>query len=100
MADGGYKLTPEDAERCEEITGRALGVVSGIARAVSDATGIRLGEIMGQSRKRPIVEARHLVMFLARQQGITYTAIAAAMRKDHTTIVHGVRCEIARRRQR
>ena len=46
---------------------------------------------MGKSRKAPIAQARFLVWFVARQQGMTLQQIARAFDRDHTTILHGIR---------
>jgi hypothetical protein len=90
-------LTSEDRQRCVSITSAAFGAVSAIARAVSDETGITLGEIMGYGRKRPVAEARQLVMFIAHRRGLSLAAIARHMRRDRSTVRHGVDAEYRRR---
>lgn len=72
-------------------------VVNDIVAKVAQGTGIRQTSIMGYTRAKPVVQARHLVMYEARECGLTYSAIGAAMGRDHTSIIHGVRCEAARR---
>ena len=90
-------LTPDDLVRCEKISAGALGEIQHIAREVSEQTGLRLGELLGPSRKHPIAHARQIVMFVAHRSGFTPEQIARALRKDRTTIIHGVRAEAKRR---
>lgn len=94
---GPVFLTDEDLSRCDQISGSAMGAIEAIAREVSQQTGIRLGELMGPSREHPIAHARQIVMFIARREGIAYAEIARCLRRDHTTIIHGVRAEAKRR---
>jgi chromosomal replication initiator protein len=48
------------------------------------------GEITSQKRNRALTYARHLAMYLLRQDGgLTYSAIAQLLgKKDHSTVVH------------
>lgn len=92
----GY-LTPEDVARAGVI-GLRRGKINEIVQQVSEFTCISVKDIMGKSRKAPITQARHLVWFVARQQGMTLQQIARAFDRDHTTILHGIQREEAARR--
>lgn len=92
----GY-LTPEDVARAGVI-GLRRGKISDIVQQVSDLTCISAKDIMGKSRKAPIAQARFLVWFVARQQGMTLQQIARTFDRDHTTILHGIQREEAARR--
>lgn len=92
----GY-LTPEDVARAGVI-GLRRGKINEIVQQVSDLTCISVKDIMGKSRKAPITKARHLVWFVARQQGMTLQQIARAFDRDHTTVLHGIQREEAARR--
>ena len=60
--------------------------------AASLVTGFDRSSIIGQSRIRPVVEARKLVAVLARElRGDPLSFIAQQMGKDHSTIAHGFR---------
>lgn len=90
-------MTPDDLARAAGIARSFTGPAHRALRDVSRATGITEAEIVGRSRVRPLVRARQLVAFVARRDGATYGQIAKALRRDRTTIIHGVRAEAARR---
>lgn len=92
----GY-LTPEDVARAGVI-GLRRGKINEIVQQVSEFTCISVKDIMGKSRKAPVAQARFLVWFVARQQGMTLHQIARAFERDHTTILHGIQREEAARR--
>lgn len=89
-------------DRIAEIANKAMpgdakSVVNSIAARVAKGTGIPFIAIMGHTHAQPAAQARHLVMYEARQRGLTYSAIGWAMNRDHTSVMHGVRREAARR---
>lgn len=43
-----------------------------------------------KDRRQVIVEARQMAMVILRQKNISLQCIAKSMRKDHTTVIHGV----------
>ena len=51
-------------------------------------------EIKRQSRKRIIVKARQIAMYIMRKKGLTLHCIAAFFGKDHTTCLHSERTVI------
>ncbi|MFH0917413.1 MAG: chromosomal replication initiator protein DnaA [bacterium] len=63
-----------------------------ILSAVSEFTGISITEITGDKRSRPVVESRHLVMYLARE--LTDASLPKIGDRiggrDHTTVLHAV----------
>ena len=92
-----YTLSPEDILRCRAINLRHKDRVREIALAVSAETSIPLSAIYGKGRKREIVEARWIVMFLADRDGMSLQDIGRALNMDHTTVMHGLKREKQRR---
>lgn len=72
-------------------------IVAAIATEVAAGTGLPLSSILSPRRDAALAQARQVVMFEARQRGLSYPAIGYAMNRDHTTIIHGVRREAERR---
>jgi hypothetical protein len=69
---------------------RPIGVALAI-EAASTLTGVPLGEIAGAGRGRRICRARYLAALVARRHlRCTTVAIATALRRDHSTVVHGL----------
>lgn len=91
-------MTPQDLARAAEIVNVTRpGFVRQAIRDVSAATGVSVDDLLGRGRRRKITQARQLAMFIAREKGAAYSAIARVFGRDHTTIIHGVRAEAARR---
>lgn len=62
-----------------------------ILHAVAKKHEVETIEILGKSRRRAIVEARFEVFYRLRVDlEFPYTKIARLMKKDHTTVLHGV----------
>ena len=63
---------------------------SALLQAVCDHLNIGIGEITGARRNRELTHARHVAMYLMRQDaGMTFAAIARLLgKKDHSTVVH------------
>ncbi len=63
-----------------------------ILSAVSESTGISVTEIIGDKRSRPVVESRHLAMYLARE--LTDSSLPKIGERfgnrDHTSVMHAV----------
>lgn len=89
-------LTPQDVQRAQNV-GLRRGTINEIVAQVAELTCLPAKDIMGRSRKAPIAQARFLVWFVARQQGMTLQQIARAFGRDHTTILHGIQREEAAR---
>ena len=66
------------------------------AEVIIDATCVKYGfgveELIGQSRRRPLVTARQVGMYVCRElTDLSYPAIARAFGgRDHTTVIHAV----------
>jgi hypothetical protein len=90
-------LSAEDIKRCQMISDRELGIVRQIAVQVAEATDVPFKAIMGVRRDARTVQARQLVMYIARREGLSLQRIGYAMSRDHTTVLHGIRAEEQRR---
>ena len=63
-----------------------------LLEAIADEFGVTPAEIQGPSRFQVHVLPRHVLMWLARQEGYTMQAAgAAAGGKDHTSVRYAVR---------
>ena len=69
-----------------------------LIRIVANRAGITEADILGQSRLRKITEHRQFVMYLAHKRGMSLPQIGRIMGRHHTTVLHGVRAEAARRK--
>lgn len=92
-----YQLSPEAVAACKAILNQHKGTVAKIVDAVSEQTGIPARLILSPRRDAHIVRARQIVMFEARQAGLSYPLIGREMGRDHTTVIDGVRAEKKRR---
>jgi chromosomal replication initiation ATPase DnaA len=92
-----YTLSDEDLKRCRVIALGNRDLIHSIALQVSKKCDVPLQAIYGKSVAKPIVAARHLVMYLAHMAGLSYPAIGKAMKRDHTTVMDAVKREKARR---
>lgn len=93
-------LSPDDIRRCRMIAQGETGIIRQIALAVAEETGVPFKAIMGVRRDARTVQARQLVMYIARRQGLSLQRIGYAMCRDHTTVLHGIRAEEKRRGER
>jgi chromosomal replication initiator protein len=75
-----------EADRPRQITPKV------ILEATSAAFGFSLEEICGSSRRRPLVRARQISMYVFRElTDFSYPAIAREFGgRDHTTVIHAV----------
>lgn len=65
--------------------------IEDIISNVAHVTGISAAAICGPRRDEEVIEARHIAMYLANRDGASYARIGRAMRRDHTTVMAGVR---------
>jgi chromosomal replication initiator protein len=90
----GAPLTVEMASATlADLLARPTSVsVDQIIRLVAEYYGVELPALCGQSRSKELVRARHIAMFLAREEaGASLPQIGTAMSgRDHTTILYGV----------
>lgn len=70
----------------------AIGGWQKIVERVAKKTGLKTAEILGQSRRKDIVLARQISMFLCREHlGLSYPEIGRLFGgKDHATVIHGI----------
>ncbi|HET8944684.1 MAG TPA: chromosomal replication initiator protein DnaA, partial [Dehalococcoidia bacterium] len=63
-----------------------------IMRAVSQYFGVALQALSGKSRAKPIAEARHVAMYLLREDGeLALKQVGLLLgHRDHSTVIHGV----------
>lgn len=96
MSNDGI-LSEDERARCEAISRLIPGEIARIVRAVCDETGVRPAEIYAPTRgPNHVAKARQLIMFIAKRRGFSLNQIGRALRRDSTTVLHGVRAEEAR----
>lgn len=62
-----------------------------VITAVAHQQAVDITDITGSDRRRHVTDARHIAAWILRQDDRTYPQIGAALNKDHTTIISGVR---------
>lgn len=62
-----------------------------IISTVADVYGVTKRDILGNSRKQPIAEARQLAMYLYWKEKYTSVAIAKMFGREHATILHNIK---------
>jgi chromosomal replication initiation ATPase DnaA len=93
-----FTLSPEDVKRCREINIGKHDLIMDIVRAVCEQVGIPVKAILSDARTRPLSHARWLICYIAHvEQGHGVEAIARVIRKDHSSVVYGVKMERERR---
>lgn len=64
-----------------------------IIAEVADEFQLFPSDIVSHKRRSKIVKARHKAMWRARQEtNASYLKLARIFKRDHTTVIHGVRC--------
>jgi hypothetical protein len=98
------QLSEDDKRRAAEISIGLRGDNLRLAQEWCDLCGVSWNDITGRGRSYrdgPALQARQgLAWILHHRGGMTLTAIAQALRRDHTTILHSIRQEQKRRDQR
>ena len=74
-------------------TAKAPVTVHTILEATADVFDFSLDQITGGSRRRPLVDARQIAMYVTRHMtDLSYPEIGRAFgNRDHTTVIHAVR---------
>jgi chromosomal replication initiation ATPase DnaA len=67
-----------------------------IVAATATKHGVEPKDVFGHSRRAPIARARQEVMYRARLMGKSLTEIGKLLRRDHTTIMHGIAAHMKR----
>jgi chromosomal replication initiator protein len=98
IAFSSFTKRPIDADLAREVlkdipeTATTRVTIDLILSSVADFTGISVTEIIGDKRTRPVVEGRHLAMYLARE--LTDASLPKIGERiggrDHTTVLHAV----------
>jgi chromosomal replication initiator protein len=98
VAFSSFTKRPIDADLAREVlkdipeTPSTRVTIDLILSAVAETTGISVTEITGDKRSRPVVESRHLAMYLARElTDASLPKIGERIgNRDHTTVLHAV----------
>lgn len=62
-----------------------------------DATNLTYADVMGKTRKNKAVIVRQEIWLEMNRRGASLPFIGAIFERDHTTVLHGVQCALARR---
>lgn len=77
--------------------GEELLLIRDIIAEVADEFKIFPSDIIAHKKKPKYVSARHKAMYRARTEtDASYLKLARIFKRDHTTVIHGVRCWEAR----
>ena len=94
----GEKVTREMAERVlSDIIGSSKPrtiTVNEIMHVTAETFGVTVEELIGPSRRRPLVVARQICMYVVREMlpDTSFPAIAREFgNRDHTTVMHAVK---------
>jgi chromosomal replication initiator protein len=98
VAYSSFTKKPVDVELAREVlkdipeTPSTRVTIDLILSIVAESTGVSVTEITGDKRSRPVVESRHLVMYLARElTDASLPKIGERVgNRDHTTVLHAV----------
>lgn len=87
-------LHPDDLERARAIREPLRPKVMAVVSAWCDETGFTLKQLQGPGKGPRLIAARHGLMWVLRRRlGMSYTEIGLALRRHHTTVMHGVEKE-------
>lgn len=90
-----YPMLLNEAEREIILQVRAAArlriSIRDMIRQASDQTGIPMDELMGPSHRAELCRIRELIYAAARRQGYSLPQIGRVFRRDHTTILSGLR---------
>lgn len=92
-----YVISPEAIAACQSVFVQHKNTVLLIVDAVSEQTGIPAKRILSPRRDAATCRARQIVMYEARQAGLSLMQIGDALGRDHTSVMHGIRAEKKRR---
>jgi len=90
-------LSAEDVRYLHSCKNKTARIILAIIDEVGAETGFSPAQIRGRGRQAALAEARQMVMYIAHNQGLSSAEIGRAMRRDHTTVLHGIKAEKARR---
>ena len=76
------------------------GLTKQCARRAALAFHLDVTDVMGESRRREVLDARAVTYYAAHLAGDNYSQIGRVMQRDHSTVMHGVSRVAATRRLR
>ena len=92
--DGRNTINLEDATKginTRSINKRKHINIGDIQKKVAEKYAIKVSDLKGKSRKKEIVNPRHIAMYLSRDlTDSSLVTISNAFERDHTTIMHGI----------
>ena len=92
--DGRNTINLEDATKginTRSIQKRKHINIGDIQKRVAEKYAIKVSDLKGKSRKKEIVNPRHIAMYLSRDlTDSSLVTISNAFERDHTTIMHGI----------
>ena len=92
--DGRNTINLEDATKginTRSIHKRKHITIGDIQKRVAEKYSIKVSDLKGKSRKKEIVNPRHIAMYLSRDlTDSSLVTISNAFERDHTTIMHGI----------
>lgn len=58
----------------------------------ADEANVPADEVLGESRRKPVIPARHRAMYLvkAKKPGLSFNQIANWFKRDHTTTIYAI----------
>ena len=88
-----YELAKRVLADLIDNTAKAPVTVKGILEATAELFSFSVDQITGGSRRRPLVDARQIAMYVTRNMtDLSYPEIGRAFgNRDHTTVIHAVR---------
>ncbi|MDN4753907.1 chromosomal replication initiator protein DnaA [Porphyromonadaceae bacterium W3.11] len=98
LAHALYNNVPLNLALAERVLAQTVGIdevkinTPSIINTVCDYYNIEAKDLIGKKRKREIVQARHIVMLLAKEYSeSSLAAIGADLGgRDHSTVIHGI----------
>lgn len=84
-------LTHGDVRSHIPIGGHRPSDADVVLEQVARESGVPVAELVGRSRARYVVWARHRAMARLRDEGWSLPAIGEVFGRDHTTVLHGIR---------
>lgn len=65
-------------------------------RIVSEAYGVTVEQVLGESRNVDVVHARHAIFYVLTRGGYAAAAVGRLMDRDHTSVLHGCKMHMER----
>lgn len=82
--------TPVTPGLVRAVFGRAADetkVMQTHVQAMAEITGISVDDILGPSRRAPVVLARHVAIYLSCESGISRSGVGRFFDRDHTSVL-------------